>query len=254
MKLAKKPRTTVPAKEPPQRPKDIIEPANQPSPVPNLPGQSGEGPTKSAQETEVKAERSEPSPFEVATLATLMAINDSIQHPDVKKEPETFLPTAFTLLKQAERLLGLHAMVEMVNKFARIYSPPEDLVIGELSWQDVLVVQKDVPKQDSCLNGIVMGTSAVKRGTRIRTENTFGPLFFHYEDLVHRPPGVSMVGCIGTEKGLRIAIKRIFDSEQASQITDRKRLTLGQINVLLFDQLKRYGHIPKVRASKANIA
>jgi hypothetical protein len=57
-----------------------------------------------------------------------------------------------------------------------------------------------------------------------------------------------MVGGIGSEKGLRNAVKRLFATE-AKEIIARKTVSLSQINILIFDQLKRYaGCIPKVRA------
>jgi hypothetical protein len=205
---------------------------------------------------EVKQERAgtpeewRPGPLELATLATLMAINHSIQHTDAKMEPINFLSAAFTLLKEAERSLAYQMIVEGMNKLAGIHSRPDDPLSRKYSWKEALAVQTEAPKGRSSVSRFVVGAPAIKYGSRIRSDKEFGPVTFHHDDLVNRPAGISMVGSIGTEKGLRNAIKRVFPKE-AREIIARKTLTQWEINQILDDQLKTHNRrIPQVRPAK----
>ncbi len=211
-------------------------------------------PTKGAHECAVTAEQSRPSRVDVAMLATLMAINHSIQRPDEKREPKDFLSGAQALLSEAERSESHRVVAESMNKLSRLHRRPDDILGGEYSWREVLAVQKQAASGKSSLTRLVSGAPAENIGGRIPVPKPFGPVVFRHDDLVNRPVGISMVGSIGTEKGLRIAIKRLFNPEQAKQIINGKTLTLRQINALLQDHLRiHHGRIPKGRA-KSNQA
>ncbi len=183
-------------------------------------------------------------------LATLMTINYSIQHPDEKKQPTDFLSAAHDLLREAELSETYAVVAELVNKQSRPHRRTGRVVDREYTWREVLVVQKQASIGYSRLSRFVVGASA---GTRIPFSKELETGFTH-DDLVNRPAGISMVGSIGSAKGLRKAIKSAFKPEQANQIIARKTLTLVEINQLLAVQLRVHrGHIPKVRPAKTNV-
>jgi hypothetical protein len=192
-----------------------------------------------------------PGTVDLAKLATLLAINDSIQHPggEGKRGPRDFLSAACELLNEAERFWPYRLVVEYMNKQGRRPVSLHDSCGREYAWKEALAVQTEAPKGRSSLCRLVVGASVKEHGTQIRSDREFGPVFFHDHDLVNRPVGISAVGSIGSKKGLRNAIKRVFAPDDAARIIARKTLTLWEINQILQNQIKIYGgRIPKVRA------
>jgi len=201
----------------------------------------------------VTSEPPRPSPSEVATLAALIAINYNIQHPSVARAPKDFLAEAYTLLSDAERLEPYQVIAEAFNKMDRTHRDGGDALHRNYSLKEVLEVQKAARGGASSLLRLVGGVSAEKPTGRLKFNNEFGQGFFHHDDLVNRPAGISMVGSIGTVKGLRKALKRVFSAEEGKHIMDRQTLTLLEINKLLKDELRIYrGRIPMVRAAKSS--
>ena len=191
------------------------------------------------------------TPAELAMLAMLMAINHTLQHQEVRKKPEDFLSAAYALLDEAEQSMPFHFLAEGMNNLAGISRGPDNPLSREVSWKEALAVQTEAPKDRSSLSRLVVGAPDIVLGGRIRSDNEFGQGTFYHDDLVNRPVGISMVGSLGTGKALRNAIKRVFCTEDAKEIIDRKTLTLRESNKILRDQLRIHqGRIPKVRPAK----
>ena len=204
-----------------------------------------------------------PSCFEVGTLATLLAIHHSIQKPTEKKEPRDFITGAYALVREVERQMPRQVVAEWMKSVFERHEQRPDALSREYSWHEVLTVQTAVPaacgavpavetetlSRYSSLSGLVAEAPVAKRGQRTRPDKEFGPVMFRHLDLVNRPAGISMVGSIGSEKGLRNAIKIVFEADDAAEIIARKTLTLLEINAILRNQIKTHkGRIPKVRA------
>ncbi len=210
--------------------------------------------TERAHECTATPQQSRPSHAEVATLAALLAINHNLQQPDDKEGAKDFISSAYALIREVERSLGRQLIAETLDDMGRINHGADEQSNREYSWKKVLAVQQNAPKKTSALDKFVTGTHPVNRARRITSDTQFGPVFFHHDDLENRPVGISMVGPIGTEKGLRKAIKHAFKPEDVKDIVGRKTLTLREINELLHRQLQRNsGRIPKLRVAKSNL-
>lgn len=206
--------------------------------------------TKKASDGESKTEPARPSSVEVATLAALIAINHRIYRRREQKEPKDFISAAYALISEAERALPFQKISGWMNKKAKASATTEDMLTRVYTWNEVCTVQSGDTRGFSSLARYVIG--AEKRGTRSKLENEFGSVLFNHRDLINRPAGISMLGSIGSNRGMRNAIKRLWPVDAAA-IIERKVLSLFEINVILLDQLRIYrGHIPKVRVLKSN--
>jgi hypothetical protein len=188
-----------------------------------------------------------PSSFEIAVLATLTAINENILNPTEKKNPADCLDAAYELLKEVDADYPAQFLTEEFNNPARRGRSNLSEAPESYTFKEALQIQRVSPTVGEGSN------SGARKSSRIRFKKEFGKVFFHKDDLENRPAGTTMVGSIGTEKGLRKAIKRLFSAEDAERIIRQRRLTIFEINRILQDQITRNdGHIQTVRSTKEN--
>jgi hypothetical protein len=192
-------------------------------------------------------------PFDVAALATglwifhILRRQGEVGDCSPAPKPRDYLDAAYELLAEAKRVLARASEEEFANA-ARERRRAEDAYEPDngYSLKEVLKVQTEAQPGGASESKFTPG----KKWPRLESKFKSGEFRFTHKDLVSRPVGFSMVGTITTEKGLRNAIKRLFENEAEGIITS-KMLSLYRINVILVDQLKRNrGKIPAPRETK----
>lgn len=193
-----------------------------------------------------------PKSIEVAVLATAISICRNMEKPSRLEgkaqwyEPKDCIQGAYELLSASEIFLEREFSMNAQDyaeaerkKLKGLYNPAK-----EYAWKDVIKRQQGGAQDKDSMDKF----SPRKLWPRLKSKFESGAFHFTDKDLVNRPLGLSMVGSITTEKGLRKAIKRLF-ADEASHIIKSQVLSLWQINIILTDQLGRnHGNIPKPRA------
>jgi hypothetical protein len=168
--------------------------------------------------------------IEVAALAVLLSIEHNMRMKAYPEEPSAFIERALDFLDE----------VSLVSdEFHNPQEAKRELGDRSYTFREVLQVQKIQPPPPR------------RAGRCYRPDAPFGQPPIGAIALEYRPVGMTMLGCIASEKGLRNAVKNLFGPQEATTILDKKTLNFEQVTTILGDAFKRYqGSIPKARRPK----